>query len=54
MKYKGYKIEKSGGNYRVKTPSNTVWAELAVSVKTAKKWIDADINERRARQQSKG
>ena len=50
MQYKGYKIEKSGSNYAVKTPHGERWQELAANVKTAQKWIDADLIEKRQRQ----
>ena len=55
MEYKGYTIEKSGDNYIVKTPppSNTRWAELAVNLATAKKWVDADLNEKRVQAEKK-
>lgn len=49
MKYKGYTITRTrGGNYRVKTPWGSVWAEEAANIATAKKWIDADIREKQA------
>ena len=47
MKYKNYKIEKSGDNYRILDPSGGYLEEVAVNIQTAKKWIDWDIAEKR-------
>ena len=45
--YRGYTISKSGDSYSVRTPppSSTGWAEIAVNLKIARRWIDADIIE---------
>lgn len=50
MKYNGYKLtrDRSTGNYTVRTPDGTGFAEVAVNVKTAKLWVDQDIAEKRA------
>jgi hypothetical protein len=46
--YRDYKIQKgSDGNYTVKTPKGETWREKAVNLETAKKWVDADLIERR-------
>ena len=51
MKYKGYTIKKNrSDNYVVTTPDGTSWAEQAVNLKTAKKWVDADLIERRSKE----
>lgn len=39
--YKGYEIVSSGDNFRVKEPTGSYIPEIAASVATAKKWIDA-------------
>ena len=53
MKYKNYTIERTrNGNFVVKTPSgNRAFAEIAPSIKIAKKWIDADLIEKKNRQE---
>lgn len=44
MKYKDYTIKKTyEGYYIVYTPSMTLWQEVALSLATAKKWIDSTI-----------
>lgn len=48
--YRGYNIEPSGTNYRVRTiKGEYVFAELAATVETAKKWIDAHLIQKHAR-----
>lgn len=48
MKYKRWTIEKSGFNYRVRRPNGSYLSEIAATVKTAKKWIDAESMESRS------
>ena len=49
MNYKGYKIKTVGpwANYAITTPKGNTWEDLAVTLKTAKKWIDCAIAELR-------
>lgn len=50
MKYQGWTIEKSGFNYRVRKPNGEyLEAALAASVATARKWIDAELQQQRDR-----
>lgn len=50
MKYRGFKIEKSGEVYIVRKPSGEkAWAEPAINRATAKRWIDAHLAECAAR-----
>jgi len=48
MKYRGFKITKTGDVYRVTTPSGEKWAEVAINRATAKRWVDVYINEVRS------
>lgn len=41
--YRTYTIEKSGFNYRIRDHRGSYMAEIAATVRTAKKWIDAEI-----------
>lgn len=45
--YKGYKIESDGFNFRVRHPKGWLFSDPAATRATARKWIDADIIERR-------
>lgn len=45
--YKGYKIESDGFNFHVRHPKGWLFSDPAANRATAKKWIDADIIERR-------
>lgn len=49
--YKNYQIfsvEHDGVDcFKVKTPENIIWVEIAVNKATAKKWIDAHIQEKK-------
>src|SRR4051812_3162521 len=47
--YKGYKIESDGFNFRVRHPKGWLFSDPAATRATARKWIDADIIERRER-----
>lgn len=48
-KYQGYTIKKDADdNYRVTTPKGETWEDPAVNMATARKWIDADLAEKRA------
>ena len=48
MKYKEHTIKRdSAGNYRVTTPKGVEWADPAANIATAKKWVDAALNEAR-------
>ena len=49
MEYEGYKILKSGDNFRVKDPKGYYMTSVASSVTMARKWIDWDIHENRNR-----
>ena len=50
MKYRGFKIEKSGEVYIVrKSTGEKAWAEPAINRATAKRWIDAHLAECAAR-----
>ena len=43
MKYRGYTIEKSGFNYRVRNERGNYIEGVAANIQTAKKWIDAEL-----------
>jgi hypothetical protein len=47
--YRNYTLKRNprDGNYTVTTPNGTRWAEIAANVQTAKKWVDADLAEKR-------
>lgn len=48
MRYKEHTIKRdSADNFRVTTPKGVEWAEPAANIETAKKWIDAALNEAR-------
>lgn len=47
--YKNHEIIASGDNFRIKTPNDEYLQEVAASVLTAKKWIDAIVIERYAK-----
>jgi hypothetical protein len=42
--YKGYEIIESGDNFRIKSSSGDYIGEVAASISTARKWIDAIAN----------
>lgn len=46
--YKNHEIVSSGDNFKVKTPRGEYWKEVAASISTAKKWIDASMSEKAA------
>lgn len=48
MKYKGYTIQKDkDDNYVVTTPKGVKWPDRAANTKTAKKWVDCEVNNNR-------
>jgi len=48
MKYRDYTIRRCGDNYKVTTPEGETWREVAANIKTARRWIDCHIAERKA------
>lgn len=44
--YHGYAIDNGPRGYRVREPGGTWWAEWAVTLDTAKRWIDCHRAER--------
>lgn len=51
-KYKDYFIIYDGFNYAVRTPTGEQWQQLACNTKTAKRWIECDLAQRRSKQTS--
>ena len=47
MKYLDFSIKKCELGYTVTTPKGLKWDEIAVNIKTAKKWIHAYLIEQR-------
>ena len=51
--YNGYTIKRTTYQglpaYTVTPPTGPGWAELALNISTAKKWVDADIAERQSK-----
>jgi len=45
MRYKGYIIKEGAYGFYVTTPLGQRWPERAVTIETAKRWIDLDILE---------